>query len=525
MDWLLLKRKNTFTFGAMTLVLFIVASSLVYFKIVKVKMLPFDNKNEFQVLIDYPSSSSLEKNIKLSRQLAESLLLTKEVEKIQVYAGVSAPYSFSGMVKHVFTREREDQTDLQIVLADKSKRERSSHEIIEGLRPLINNFSKENKALTKVLEIPPGPPVLSTMLAEIYGPSDNARENLAKKVIEVLEKEPSVVDLDSTLRSGRHRKYYGFDYNQAGFSGVSASLFAQTGNLLFSETQMGLLDSQNYPEEIGISLSVSESDRLSSDPLSQFFLPSFESGYTAMSPLSLSPQILPTTYRHRKNLKPVTYVMSELSGAEEAPVYAMLKLTPQIDVPQQTASAPLDTSIPSIKWDGEWFITYEVFRDLGTAFAVVMVLIYILVLGWFKNYWTPVIIMSPIPISLIGILPGHALTGVYFTATSMIGFIAGAGIIVRNSIILVDFIQHLLASQPELPLKEAVIKAGVIRFRPMLLTASAVVVGSSIMLADPIFQGLAVSLIFGEIAATAISRFVVPVLYYWSFLKQKKEET
>ena len=225
------------------------------------------------------------------------------------------------------------------------------------------------------------------------------------------------------------------------------------------------------------------------------------------------PKLIPNEVLHRKNLKPVSYVLSELSGAEEAPVYGMLKLAPKINYPTQTADVPWNTNSPVIKWDGEWFITYEVFRDLGGAFAVVMVLIYILVLGWFKSYTVPLIIMAPIPISLIGILPGHAMLGAYFTATSMIGFIAGAGIIVRNSIILVDFIEEQLKSG--MPLKEAVISAGVIRFRPMLLTAAAVVVGSFIMLFDPIFEGLAISLMFGEIAATVLSRFAVPVLYYW----------
>ena len=231
----------------------------------------------------------------------------------------------------------------------------------------------------------------------------------------------------------------------------------------------------------------------------------------------------------RKNLKPVSYVLSELSGAEEAPVYGILKLTPQIKYPLQTAEVPWNTSAPVVKWDGEWFITYEVFRDMGGAFAVVMVLIYILVLGWFRSFAVPLIIMAPIPISLIGILPGHVIVGSYFTATSMIGFIAGAGIIVRNSIILVDFIEHLLATGMDL--KTAVVTAGITRFRPMLLTAAAVVVGSSVMLFDPIFQGLAVSLIFGEVAATVLSRFAVPVLYYWivgksrvKYITQKEEE-
>lgn len=238
-----------------------------------------------------------------------------------------------------------------------------------------------------------------------------------------------------------------------------------------------------------------------------------ESGTAKASDVVKDPVIQKSETLYRKNLKSVSYVMSELSGPEEAPVYGILKLAPKIAYPIQTAEVPWDTRDPVVKWDGEWFITYEVFRDLGGAFAVVMVLIYILVLGWFRSFAVPLVIMAPIPISLIGVLPGHWATGAYFTATSMIGFIAGAGIIVRNSIILVDFIEHQLKGG--MKLKEAVISADVLRFRPMLLTAAAVVVGSAVMLFDPIFQGLAVSLMFGEIAATVLSRFAVPVLYYW----------
>ncbi|NJL25641.1 MAG: efflux RND transporter permease subunit [Calothrix sp. SM1_5_4] len=253
--------------------------------------------------------------------------------------------------------------------------------------------------------------------------------------------------------------------------------------------------------------------RSSDRPFAGLRVPSFESGSVEADKVLKPARGEESPVLYRKNLRPVSYVMSELSGAEEAPVYGILKLAPKIPYPLTTAEVPWNTSEPVVKWDGEWFITYEVFRDLGGAFAVVMVLIYVLVLGWFRSFSVPLIIMVPIPISLIGILPGHALMGSYFTATSMIGFIAGAGIIVRNSIILVDFIEHQL--KEGLSLKEAVVSAGVLRFRPMLLTAAAVVVGSSVMLADPIFQGLAVSLIFGEVAATILSRFAVPVLYYW----------
>lgn len=513
MDWLLVSKKHSLQFGAVTIGLLLVAMSLVYFKVVKVKMLPFDNKNEFQVIVDFPSTTPLAKSLELGEELSRKLLEAPEVEKVQIYAGEAAPFSFSGMVKHTFLRGSDDQIDLQVVLKDKDGRKRKSHDIIEAVRPWVIEFGKKYGAITKVLEIPPGPPVLATVLAEIYGPDEETRKKVAAEVYRAFESVPSVVDLDTTLRLGRPRRVYGFDYAQSGLLGVNAATVAGAGALAFTETQVTTLQDVSSPEDVPVTLSLKNSVRSSETPFVGQNLPSFESGTTSLARALKPPVMLESEARYRKNLKPVTYVMSELYGAEEAPVYGLAKIQPKIPYQQQTAVVPWDTEKPTVKWDGEWFITYEVFRDLGGAFAVVMILIYVLVLGWFKNFTLPLIIMAPIPISLIGILPGHALAGFYFGAPSMIGFIAGAGIIVRNSIILVDFIEHQLGIG--IPFKEAIVSAGVIRFRPMLLTAAAVVVGSSVMLFDPIFQGLAVSLIFGEIAATLISRFAVPTLYYW----------
>jgi multidrug efflux pump subunit AcrB len=337
----------------------------------------------------------------------------------------------------------------------------------------------------------------------------------------------SVVDLDTSLRELRPRKVYQYDYFKGALVGGQTQMLTQMGSFIFSEVPLGFLNESTKesvlsPESVELVLSTRQSDRSSERPLDLFHLPSSQSGILSLKELSQPVVYQKNTALYRKNLKPVSYVMSELSGAEEAPVYGISKLQSQIHYPTQTAEVPWDTSQPVVKWDGEWFITYEVFRDLGAAFGVVVILIYILVLGWFKSYTVPLVIMAPIPISLIGILPGHALLGAYFTATSMIGFIAGAGIIVRNSIILVDFIEHQMSEG--LALKEAVMSAGLLRFRPMLLTAAAVVVGSAVMLADPIFQGLAVSLMFGEIAATILSRFAVPVFYYWT-VGHSREQT
>jgi multidrug efflux pump subunit AcrB len=508
-----------FGFGFLILVLLVGSGSLVYLKIVKVKMLPFDNKSEFQVLIDYPPATTLSDSRRWSTELAGALVKNNEVKAVQVYAGEPAPFSFSGMVKHTYLRRLEGYNDLQIVLTDKKERKLSSHQIIENLRPEILAFGKSKNAVTKVLEIPPGPPVLATMVAEIYGPTEEIRKNVARDVYKVFQDEPSVVDLDYSWRLGRAREIYSYDQARGGLLGTNSKQPLETGKYVFSETPLFYLDNFSSPEEVSIDLSVDPKVRSGKKPFQGENITSYESGSVPMSHVIRPPVIKDNETIYRKNLKPVLYVMSELSGSEEAPVYGILKLARKINYPTQTAEIPWNTQSPVVKWDGEWFITYEVFRDLGAAFASVMVLIYILMVGWFRSFAVPLVIMIPIPVSLIGILPGHALVGAFFTATSMIGFIAGAGIIVRNSIILVDFIDRQMASG--IPLKEAVISAGILRFRPILMTAAAVVVGSSVMLFDPIFQGLAVSLIFGEIAATILTPFAVPVLYYW-FIGQQR---
>ncbi|MEQ1664399.1 MAG: efflux RND transporter permease subunit, partial [Bdellovibrionales bacterium] len=443
MTKLLKNTKASLMFGAVTMTLFAISCALVYFKLVKVKMLPFDNKQEFQVLIDYPAQTPLSKSLELSKALAISIGQQEpDVKDVQIFAGEAAPFSFSGMVKHTFLRNADYQNDFQIVLKEKSERKKSSHQIIEELRPLILKFALENQAISKVLEIPPGPPVLSTVVAEVYGPDEESRTQVTKEIQKIFNEEPSVVDLDTSLRPGRSRLQYLYNQQKGGLLGTQASEAMQLGRLLFSETPMTTISDVSSAEEVSVDLSVDRETTLSKNPFQKLTMPSMVAGSVSSDQvLDISPS-LETNYLFRKNLMPVSYVMSELSGAEEAPVYGILKLAKKIKYPLQTAEAPRNTINPSVKWDGEWFITYEVFRDMGGAFAVVMVLIYILVLGWFKSFKIPLVIMAPIPISLIGILPGHFLMGSYFTATSMIGFIAGAGIIVRNSIILVDFIEH-----------------------------------------------------------------------------------
>lgn len=509
-----------FTFGV--LALFVAATSMFATKAVKVKMLPFDNKSEFQVTIDYPVTTPLLLSSEWTKELAKKILSHADVKQVQVFNGEAAPFSFSGMVKHTFLRKSEYMSDLHIVLADKHDRKKSGHDIINDLRPVIKAFADEKAATSKVLEIPPGPPVLATMVAEIYGKNLEERRKAGEVVRELFKAEPSVVDLDYTWKESRPRLVFPYDYQKAGMYGTKSAQSWNLGHLIFNETKVATLNDFTSPEEVTVDLSLDQQTRSGDHPFGGQNIPSFEAGIVKAENVLKSPQIKRTEVLYRKNLQPVEYVMSELAGAEEAPVYGIFKLESKIPYKTQTAEVPWDTTQTTVKWDGEWFITYEVFRDLGAAFAAVMILIYILVVGWFRSFLVPLVIMAPIPISLIGILPGHYLVGAYFTATSMIGFIAGAGVIVRNSIILVDFIEHQIENG--MALKEAVISAGVLRFRPMLLTAAAVVVGSAVMLFDPIFQGLAVSLIFGEIAATLLSRFAVPLFYYWLIGKKRYAE-
>ncbi|MGK5085589.1 efflux RND transporter permease subunit [Bdellovibrionota bacterium FG-1] len=512
MEQLLGRKTRALQLGLVSVVLLVAAASLVYFKVVRVQMLPFDNKNEFQVLIDYPSTTPLTQSSAWSVELGKKLVQHPEIKRVQVFAGEPAPFSFSGMVKHTFLRQGDAMNDLQIELTDKDERKIKSHDIIQEVRGEIAQFGLEKNALTKVLEVPPGPPVMATVVAEVYGPDEATRKKVAEEIRGIFSAQPGIVDIDYSWRAGRPRQVYSFDQYQGGMLGARADQVVGLGSFIFSENPLIALDDSSSPEPVSVNLSIADAVRSSAHPFLGQSIPSFESGTLPAERVIQAPVIRETDTLNRKNLKPVNYVLAEIAGGE-APVYQITNLAPKIHYPTQTAEVPWNTRTPVVKWDGEWFMTYEVFRDLGSAFAVVMVLIYVLVLGWFRSFAVPLVIMTPIPISLIGIFPGHAIFNAAFTAPSMIGFIAGAGIIVRNSIILVDFIEHQL--KEGMALKEAVISAGVLRFRPMLLTAAAVIVGSSVMLFDPIFQGLAISLMFGSIAATILSRLAVPVLYYW----------
>jgi multidrug efflux pump subunit AcrB len=496
------------------------AMALVGLGVVKVKMLPFDNKSEFMVQLDLPAGTPREDALAVGQDIARRLLKEPTVKDVQVYAGEAAPFTFVGMVRHSFLRQDAEMVDLQVNLVPKEDRKEQSHAIVVRLRPELEKLPKPAGTRMKLVEIPPGPPVMDTIVAEVYGPTEAERVRLSTEVLGAFRSVDGIVDVDSTLNATSPKISLVLDREKAALHGVAPASVIQTLAMAGHGHQAGAFHELRGSSQVPVVVRLAPEKRQHLDQLLQLTVPGAR-GLVPVSELVTVKEGVEEAAIHHKNLMPVTYVFSDLAGAIESPVYALSALNKKIDALKGTAGAPVprlglahpeNTESLSLKWDGEWHITLEVFRDLGMAFAAVLVLIFVLVVGWFESFEIPFVILVPIPLSLIGIIPAHGLLGAFFTATSMIGFIAGAGIIVRNSIILVDFIE--LKLKEGMSLESAVEEAGVVRFRPMLLTAAAVLVGSAVMLADPIFQGLAISLMAGEVAATVLSRIAVPVLYY-----------
>ncbi len=527
MGKLLHDRKIRNGFLAGVLILLLASVGLLFLKIVTVKMLPFDNKSELQVIVDAPTGTALEETARLVSEMGDALRTIPEVTDFQTYIGTSAPFNFNGLVRHYYLRRGSNLADIQVNLVGKSERSDQSHDIAKRIRPLLKEIADRYGARIKVAEIPPGPPVLSTLVAEVYGPDQQTRIKIARQIKDIFSRTPGVVDVDWYLEDDQALYTFAVDREKAALSGVSSDDVVKTLRTALGGMDAGLLHLPREKEPVSVNVRLPVERRSSLEALSSIYVPS----PTGTIPLSQLVRVSRGTENksiYRKNLKNAVYVIGDVAGEIEAPVYAILKMGKEIDkielpggyrIGQLAARQPWSEERPAIKWDGEWHITYEVFRDLGIAFGAVMVLIYVLVVAWFRSFTTPLVIMVPIPLTLIGILPGHALFGAFFTATSMIGFIALAGIIVRNSIILIDFAE--LKRREGLPLDEAIIEAGAVRFRPMLLTGAAVVVGSFVIVFDPIFQGLAIALMCGEIASTTLSRVTIPVLY---FLVERRKE-
>lgn len=524
-------------FLAVILLLLLAAMGTVAIGWVKVKMLPFDNKSEFQVIINMPEGSSLERTAQAAREIAAAIRTEPEVSDYEIYAGVASPFNFNGLVRHYFMRSGPHVADIQVNLVGKSERKAQSHDIAKRVRPRVAQIAARYDARIAVAEVPPGPPVLQTLVAEIYGPTEESRHALAERVRKIFKETEGVVDVDAYLEADQPKTRFIIDKEKAALHGISAETIAQTLNIAVKGESIDLVHQPREKEDVDLILELPRSARTTPEELLALRIRSGdanalpEPGSTSAAPLvplrelvRLEQTIEDKSIYH-KNLMPVTYIIGDVAGSIESPVYAILKMNKALAkintkdfggdgsrLKVYNAVQPFSDNQPSIKWDGEWQITIEVFRDLGMAFAVVCVLIYLLMVGWFRSFITPAVVMAAIPFSLVGILPAHGLMGAFFTATSMIGFMAGAGIVVRNSIILVDFIELRVAEG--MPLADAVVDAGAVRFRPMLLTALAVVVGAAVILADPIFQGLAISLMAGEVASLLISRMAVPVLYF-----------
>lgn len=521
------RRRKLFVVVIITLL--VLSMSLVYLKLVTVKMLPFDNKSEMQIVIDMPEGATLEETARAATHLASYLQNVPEVVNYQTYVGTASPYNFNGLVRHYFLRQGPNVADIQVNFLPKGDRSRQSHQIASSIRGPLDQIASLYGARIKLAEVPPGPPVLETLVAEVYGPDYSKQIQIANKIEKIFQDTDGVVDVDSYVEERSPGYGLVIDKQKAALLGINARDISETLQLALTPRVVGLYHRENEPEDVNIVMQVPIADRSGMDRLMRWKVRSTNGNLIPLSELGRLEQRTAEQSIYHKNLMPVVYVTADVAGHEESPVYAIFKLKEKIatemahegiDFEQYSAHQPPDTNSYSMKWDGEWHITYEVFRDLGLAFAIVLILIYIIVVAWFQSFSMPFVIMAAIPFSLVGIFPGHAMLGAFFTATSMIGFIAGAGIVVRNSIILVDFIE--LRLKQGMPLEEAVVDAGAVRFRPMALTAAAVIVGSAVILFDPIFQGLAVSLMAGEVASLLLSRAAVPVFCYILKKRQSK---
>ncbi len=521
MEILIDKPSRRWAFLGLVVILLLGSVMLFITKHAIVKMLPYDNKAEMQVIIDMPEGSTLEQTTATARDIGEYLRTVPEVSDFQIYSGTSAPFNFNGLVRHYFMRRGENVADIQVNFVPKQDRKRQSHDLAKALRPEILKIGRKHNANVKITEIPPGPPVLSTLLAEIYGPNYKRQIEIAKQIKHIFNTTEGVTDVDWFVQDNQEKISFVPDAVKAAAHGISVEQITKTLAVAEHGMNIGLADLPHEREDVCINLRLAQANRSSARDLRDIYIHAANGRMVPLSELVKVKRTIAPQWIYHKNLLPVVYVTGEVSGREESPIYAILKMKKKIaklELPegytlnQRFTDEPFVDKKYQMKWDGEWQITYEVFRDMGIAFGAVMVLIYFLVVGWFRSFLTPFVIMAPIPLTLVGIVTGHWLTHTFFTATSMIGFIALSGIIVRNSILLVDFTEIRLLEGASI--KEAVIEAGIIRFRPIVLTAAALIVDGFVIIMDPIFEGLAVSLIFGVILSTILTLFVIPLLYF-----------
>ncbi|MCX2741443.1 efflux RND transporter permease subunit [Pontibacter anaerobius] len=513
--------KIRWAFLGTTTLLLIASLGLFFTKSVAVKMLPFDNKNEFQVVIDMPEGTTLERTAVVSREIGQYLSQRPEVVSYQSYVGTSAPITFNGLVRHYDLRGSSNTADIQVNLKDKAERSEASHAIAKLLRPEIQNIAGKYNANVKIVEVPPGPPVLSTIVAEVYGPDYQTQIAIADSLQKILNSTSDVVDVDWMVEADQTEYKFEIDKEKAMRYGIAPQQIVYSMNSAMGERAISYLYNEDATQRAGIVLAMNEQDKSSLSDISQLKIASQTGHMVSIGDLVQVKEETRDKSIFRKNQKRVVYVMADMAEELESPVYAILGMEEKlkaIDLPRGYSINELYSQQPAyeddftVKWDGEWQITLDVFRDLGIAFAGVIFIIYILIVGWFQNYKTPIVMMVAIPLSMVGIILGHWIMGAFFTATSFIGMIALAGIMVRNSVLLIDFVD--LRLEEGIPLKQAVIEAGAVRTTPILLTAGTVVIGAFVILFDPIFQGLAISLMGGTIASTVLTLLVVPLVYY-----------
>ncbi|MBX2941807.1 MAG: efflux RND transporter permease subunit [Cyclobacteriaceae bacterium] len=504
-----------------TVVILLGSVSFFYTRMVAVKMLPFDNKNEFQVIIDMPEGTTLERTAVVTREISQYLAAQDLVRNYQGYVGTAGPISFNGLVRHYDLRRGNNVADIQVNLVDKKDRSIQSHDIVKNLRPAIQKIAKHYNANVKLVEVPPGPPVLSTIVAEIYGPDYDEQIRIAEEARKIIESTTGIVDIDMMTESDQPEYTFEVNKEKAMRFGVSPAQVVATINAAISNLPTGILHDPVSYDPIHIVLQLSEADKAKLNDIRNLKVVNAMGEAIAIGDLVQIKKGIQEKSIYRKNQKRVVYVLADLAGDLESPFYAIMEASEKLkDIPMEKGYAleesynqqPEFEDNYTLKWDGEWQITYEVFRDLGIAFVVVIIIIYMLIVGWFQDFKVPIVMLAAIPLSLIGIVLGHWMLGAYFTATSMIGFIALAGVMVRNSILLIDFVNIRL--EDGIPLKQAIIEAGAVRTTPILLTAGAVVLGAVIILFDPIFQGLAISLMGGTITSTFLTLLVVPLLYF-----------
>jgi multidrug efflux pump subunit AcrB len=513
------KKYRMVLLAAAAVLLFLGAFLFIPAQKVIMKMLPFDNKDDLQVVIDMPKGTPLEKTTAVATDIGTYLSGVRDVKNYEIYAGIAAPFNFNGLVRHYYLRRGDDVAQIVVNFVDKSERRLKSHDLAEMLRGPIQAIGKRYDANIKIAEVPPGPPVLSPLVAEVYGPDEASRIDVASQIKRIFETTKGVVDVDWFVEHNLEELDFRVDKAKAALTGVSTDMISKTLYMAVKGMKVGILHTGRDLESVDIILKAPQKQKSQLDMLRNINLVSMTGKSVPLSELVQVRKKIKEKPIYHQDLKPVVYVIGDVAGTVESPVYAILKMRKRIGsimsnghrVEQYWTREPGNTQRVAMKWGGEWKVTYVVFRDLGLAFMGAMVVMYFVLVAWFGSFATPIIMMLPIPLSLIGIIPGHFLFGKFFTATSMIGFIALAGIMVRNSVLLIDFIE--LSLKKGKGIKDAVIEAGAVRARPVILTTVAVIVGAFFMLPDPIFAGLGVSLISGAAVSTVLTLVIIPLGY------------